>query len=328
MTFFHTLPLFETPFTLTSPCSLVHIVLLKAFRSEKIIFAVSDFIQRNLGKEFVDLPPFELSSAFKDTNQYTPLIFILSQGAHPLSTMVRYAKDNNWEDRLHIISLGQGQGPLASAMVEKATKNGDWVFLQNCHLAASWMPSLEKIIANLPDQEIHEDFRLILSSMPTEHFPVSILQNGVKVTNEPPKGLKANLARSLAEITENTFEDVSTKSLVWKKLLFGLCFFHATIQERKKYGPLGWNVKYEFNESDLEVSIEMLRMFLQEQSAVQWDAILYLTGTWNDLATLQISAQLFDCQAWQSKSCALICNVAKSFFYLFPLIFQSFTHFS
>jgi dynein heavy chain len=59
-------------------------------------------------------------------------------------------------------------------MVEKATKTGDWVFLQNCHLAASWMPSLEKLISNLPEQEVHQDFRLILSSMPTEHFPVSV----------------------------------------------------------------------------------------------------------------------------------------------------------
>jgi dynein heavy chain len=104
------------------------------------------------------------------------------------------------------------------------------------------------------------------------------LQNGVKVTNEPPKGLKANLARSFAEITESVFEDITSKSLAWKKLLFGLCTFHAIIQERKKYGPLGWNVKYEFNESDLEVSLETLRMYLQDSNTIQWDAIRYLTG--------------------------------------------------
>ena len=79
---------------------------------------------------------------------------------------------------------------MAEKMISNATKSGDWVFLQNCHLAASWMLAMESTIKNFssPDANIHEDFRLFLSSMPTKSFPVSVLQNSVKVTNEPPKG--------------------------------------------------------------------------------------------------------------------------------------------
>ena len=99
--------------------------------------------------------------------------------------------------------------------------------------------------------------------MPADYFPVSVLQNGVKLTTEPPRGLKANLKRTYQEFSDNSLNDCK-KPEIWKKLLFGLSFFHAIIQERSKFGPLGWNIRYEFNDSDLETSITMLKIFLDD----------------------------------------------------------------
>ena len=78
------------------------------------------------------------------------------------------------------------------------------------------------------------------------------------MTVESPQGLKANLLRSLGgggsgTVTEKMWDD-SGPGPEWKSLLFGLCFFNAIINERKKYGALGWNIPYEFSASDLEVS--------------------------------------------------------------------------
>lgn len=61
------------------------------------------------------------------------------------------------------------------------------MFLANCHLSISWLPELEKIVEQLQTAAVHNDFRLWLSSAPTSDFPISILQIGLKMTNEPQK---------------------------------------------------------------------------------------------------------------------------------------------
>ncbi|KAJ3068328.1 Dynein heavy chain 6, axonemal [Podochytrium sp. JEL0797] len=256
------------------------LMLVKILREEKLVPSIIQFVARNLGNEFIDVPPLDLIKVYKDTTPRLPMIFILSSGSDPISGLMKMAssKEFNMQDRLHMISLGQGQGPIAEELINRATAKGDWLFLQNCHLAASWMNRLETIIKGFADMEIHNHFRLFLSSMPSKVFPSSVLQDGVKVTNEPPKGLRANLARSFADVGRDLFDVHPPQGVKFKKLLFGVCFFNAIIQERKKFGPLGWNISYDWSNSDLEVSITMLKNLLNENRSIPWDALLYLTG--------------------------------------------------
>ncbi|XP_039708452.1 dynein axonemal heavy chain 6 [Pteropus medius] len=254
------------------------LILIKCCKEEKVVFALTDFVLENLGKHFIETPPMDLPTLYQDMSCTTPLVFILSTGSDPMGAFQRFARESGYSERVQSISLGQGQGPIAERMIKDAMKLGNWVFLQNCHLAVSWMLAMEELIKTFTDSNvvIQDSFRLFLSSMPSNTFPVTVLQNSVKVTNEPPKGLRANIRRAFTEMMPSFFEE-NILGRKWRQIIFGICFFHAIIQERKKFGPLGWNICYEFNDSDRECALLNLNLYCQE-GKIPWDALIYITG--------------------------------------------------
>ena len=172
------------------------IIILKAFRPDKVFLALTKYIMAELGEQFVSPPPFDITKSFEESNCLSPLIFILSPGADPMGSLLLFSEKMGFDEGFQSISLGQGQGPIAQRMIEEARDMGQWVCLQNCHLAASWMPTLEYIWEKLDMFNTSPTFRLWLTSYPSDRFPVTLLQNGVKMTNEPPTGLQQNLIRS------------------------------------------------------------------------------------------------------------------------------------
>ena len=67
--------------------------MIKAFREEKVVAAVTDFVTLNLGKQFVESPPVDLHSLYEDMTITTPLVFVLSTGSDPMGAFLRFAKE-------------------------------------------------------------------------------------------------------------------------------------------------------------------------------------------------------------------------------------------
>ncbi|XP_061720397.1 dynein axonemal heavy chain 12-like [Cydia pomonella] len=260
------------------------LLIVRVLRPDKLTIAVSEFVEKQLGRNYITPPPFDIGKSFADSNCLAPLIFILSPGSDPMGALIKYCEKMGYSNRFSSISLGQGQGPIAKAMIERAQLESGWVCLQNCHLAVSWLPVLEKIIEGFDLTNTDLSFRLWLTSYPSDRFPQSVLQVGVKMTNEPPTGLQHNLNRSYNSepLKEPEFyEGCPGKDKAFSKLLYGISFFHAVVQERKKFGPLGWNIQYGFNDSDFQISVLQLQLFLNQYEEIQYVAIKYLTGECN-----------------------------------------------
>ena len=174
--------------------------------------------------------------------------------------------------------MGEGQDVVALRAIASATTNGSWVLLQNCHLGLDFIDSLEDLLIKLkaPESMCSPDFRFFITTEPHPKFSIGLLQMSTKVTNEPPKGLRAGLLRSYTVIVDqDRIERI--ESVTWRTLLFALCFTHSVVQERRKFGPLGWCVPYEFNDGDLNATIMFLEKHL-EFSTLSFSTLQYMAG--------------------------------------------------
>jgi dynein heavy chain len=88
------------------------------------------------------------------------------------------------------------------------------------------------------------------------------------------------LRRTYGDLKEEEYESCD-KPREYKKLLFALSYFHAAILERRKYGPIGWNIPYEWMNSDFETSKTQFMLFLNEQELVPYQALNYVIAEAN-----------------------------------------------
>ncbi|KAM6051570.1 dynein axonemal heavy chain 10-like [Theristicus caerulescens] len=256
------------------------LLLLRCFRVDRLYRAVMDYVTLTMTEKYVQPPVISFEAILEQSSPYSPVVFILSPGSDPVSDLMKLAERTGFGgDRLKVLAMGQGQEKIALQMLENAVVRGEWLMLQNCHLLVRWLINLEKALEKI--MKPHRDFRLWLTTDPTKGFPIGILQKSLKVVTEPPNGLKLNMRATYFKIPQEALEQCPHPA--FKSLVYVLAFFHAVVQERRKFGKVGWNVPYDFNESDFQVCMEILNTYLtkafqQNADKIPWSSLKYLIG--------------------------------------------------
>ena len=264
--------------------SLQKLCMMRALRPDRMTYAVTDFVTEKLGSKYTEGRAVEFAKSFEESGPTSPIFFILSPGVNPLKDVEMHGKKIGFTDdnkNFHNISLGQGQEVVAEQALDIAAKDGHWVILQNVHLVAKWLPTLEKKLETF-SEESHLDYRVFISAEPAASaeyhiIPQGILEAAIKITNEPPTGMFANLHKALDNFNQDTME-MCARETEYKSILFSLCYFHAVVCERRKFGPQGWNRVYPYNTGDLTISAMVLYNYLEANAKVPWEDLRYLFG--------------------------------------------------
>ena len=252
--------------------------LVKSLREDRTLVAAQAYISDAIGAHFVESVPLNMENTWAESTPFVPLICLLSPGADPTKLIEELAKRK--KIKTLGVSMGQGQEIIARRLMTTATREGQWVLLQNTHLGLAYMAEVETYL--LKAENLHEDFRLWITAEPHPQFPIGLLQMSIKITNEAPVGMRAGLRNSYNWISQDMIDTVGI--FEWRQLLFVMCFLHSIVQERRKFGPIGWNVPYEFNQSDLSACVQFLQNHLTEMDAKKlasptWPTVTYMVSS-------------------------------------------------
>ncbi|KAI9021920.1 dynein heavy chain and region D6 of dynein motor-domain-containing protein [Hyaloraphidium curvatum] len=248
-------------------------VLVRSFSPDRTIAAAKQYVESSMGSHYITSQVLELEALLGESRPETPLIGLLSPGADPSSDIEALSKRMRME--IKAISMGQGQEIHARRILSAMMQSGGWVLLQNCHLGIQFMQEIGPLLATA--SPVNENFRLWITTEANPAFPADLLHRSLKFTCEAPQGLRAGLQRTFQTLTQDAL-DISPRPQ-YKPTLCSVAFLHSIIQERRKFGPLGWAIPYEFNQADLAASILFVQTHFDElppKGTVDWATIRYM----------------------------------------------------
>nr|CAD7194334.1 unnamed protein product [Timema douglasi] len=265
-----------------------------AFRPDRVIAAGQLFVSAVLGEDFMPAAEKELdlaSNVETELRANVPALLCSVPGFDASGRVDDLAAELS--KPIASIAIGSAEGfNQADRAINLAVKSGRWVMLKNVHLAPQWLVQLEKKLHSL---QPHAAFRLFLTMEINPKVPYNLLRAGRIFVFEPPPGIRANLLRTFSTEYHLFTGYLSTLQVPASRMMkapterarlyFLLAWFHAIVQERLRYVPLGWAKYYEFNESDLRVACDTLDTWIEATAMgrtnlppekVPWDALVTL----------------------------------------------------
>ncbi|TPX59802.1 hypothetical protein PhCBS80983_g02245 [Powellomyces hirtus] len=250
------------------------LLIVKDLRPDRLIPAATLYVQTVFDGSYIMSGELDLQSVVDEVITPVPIALCSGAGYDASNRIEDFAEKTSTP--MTSIAMGSPEGfTLAETAISAAIKNGTWVLLKNVHLAPAWLGQLEKKLHNL---KASPTFRLFLTTETNPKVPVNLLRLSRILMIEPLPGIKANLHESLKVISSSRSKGPTERV----RLHFLLAWFHAVVQERLRYTPLGWSKTYEFNDSDQSMALMVIDKWIDSASQgraniapekIPWNAI-------------------------------------------------------
>ncbi|KAL6445584.1 hypothetical protein ACFW04_000844 [Cataglyphis niger] len=251
------------------------LLLIRAWCMDRTLSQSRKYIASSLGAKYAEPVITLLDVMHSESRPNTPMICFLSMGSDPTHSIEQLAK--RMEIVCKSVSMGQGQEIHARRLLNNAKTEGFWALCQNCHLGLEYMMELVNFLLEM--EAPHPDFRVWITTEPHKDFPVSLLQMSIKYTYESPQGVRAGLLATYSGMNQEMLDQCDAPQYI--PLIYTVSFLHTIVQERRKFGPLGWSVPYEFNLADWLASCMFINNHLNDydlKRGINWQIVRYMIG--------------------------------------------------
>lgn len=218
----------------------------------------------------------------------TPVALCATEGSDPTYQIEAVVERTGTE--CEIIAMGSKESEVrADGALRKAMSTGTWVIVQNAHLTPRWLDAVQKTLeasSRSPNFRLFYTIRLDPSSQTLSGFiPTTLLLSSRILCFERSAGIRSGVSQSFDSVQPERLKGYPVERT---RLYLLLSWLNSALQERLRYGRLGWKKPYDFNDSDFEMALSVIDRWVGqvaggrtnvEPDMLPWDALVYLIGT-------------------------------------------------
>ncbi|XP_044742046.1 dynein axonemal heavy chain 7-like [Chrysoperla carnea] len=228
------------------------LILIKVLLPECTLNYLKIVVSEELGNNFVIPPLYNIERTYQSSYNTKIIVILTTPDVDPVISVQKFA-----------------------------LKMGLTTNFETICFAPEWMPKLEMLCENFKP---NPNFRLWLITDMTEHFPTYILQNCTKVTIDTQDGFKETLIAGYnSDLIGNTdyYNQCPGYDKMFRRAIYSLCYFHAMVKERQRYGQLAWTYPVKFNNFDLNISLRQLSVYIRMEHRIPFLLMNYLISNCN-----------------------------------------------